>query len=655
MTTKATEKMIVKNIARAIRGNEKKIEQLRKLKERCVYLTSSDGIHITAELYEGNIARFIIEGTRSNMTVTVNTITNQIIRKPRGAEPWYTVQAFNMNVSDIEEEVKNMESWRLSDSLIEAVENDGIGYNEFMKEQEKINEKNASPFGLRACMDSVVSSVEMFGKNPLQMLKEYEQRAQEDVFFNKTMIEAVKQYIEEHELDGLTAEEFEDRAIRKEREQLILELMEDAKAISGKNADKWTRTKERDIFKRCDEWNESHYEQQEYGIFMCYQDRDSGDEFTGFCIEDDYFVTFPQEGAEEMTKEERKEAKREIRNMRHDVIEAYNGTETPTEAIEILVDERGYEGACEAVATVVNMVSPCDGRISHMVRKWANSIDGAYNNETCEALEMYFDCSHIHTAHVNQLGEAMKNYEPKEEEPSLSTYPLTDLGEVLETLDENKTVVVYANGSANAPEVARYDGRNSIPKELNSARVHHYAQDINAYYVYLEEMPAEPRTVDTCDLIHEIKNGLGDDAPTDISNICDYSETAYISDIFAEWADGETSIYYNDIIKYISEHVEAVNDAIEEFGWDGCGSDLYKAGQMAEYLEINNWLWEHETEAYKVYALNWFRFEHGEEIRKEEWGRFVCEVEQYGQMDRIGEAVEIMRQCLDDDREREVA
>lgn len=566
MTTKATEKMIVKNIARAIRGNEKKIEQLRKLKERCVYLTSSDGIHITAELYEGNIARFIIEGTRSNMTVTVNTITNQIIRKPRGAEPWYTVQAFNMNVSDIEEEVKNMESWRLSDSLIEAVENDGIGYNEFMKEQEKINEKNASPFGLRACMDSVVSSVEMFGKNPLQMLKEYEQRAQEDVFFNKTMIEAVKQYIAEN---GLTQEE--------------------------------------------------------------------------------------KKGAEEMTKEERKEAKREIRNMRHDVIEAYNGTETPTEAIEILVDERGYEGACEAVATVVNMVSQCDGRISHMVRKWANSIDGAYNNETCEALEMYFDCSHIHTAHVNQLGEAMKNYEPKEEEPSLSTYPLTDLGEVLETLDENKTVVVYANGSANAPEVARYDGRNSIPKELNSARVHHYAQDINAYYVYLEEMPAEPRTVDTCDLIHEIKNGLGDDAPTDISNICDYSETAYISDIFAEWADGETSIYYNDIIKYISEHVEAVNDAIEEFGWDGCGSDLYKAGQMAEYLEINNWLWEHETEAYKVYALNWFRFEHGEEIRKEEWGRFVCEVEQYGQMDRIGEAVEIMRQCLDDDRESEVA
>lgn len=736
MTTKATEKMIVKNIARAIRGNEKKIEQLRKLKERCVYLTSSDGIHITAELYEGNIARFIIEGTRSNMTVTVNTITNQIIRKPRGAEPWYTVQAFNMNVSDIEEEVKNMESWRLSDSLIEAVENDGIGYNEFMKEQEKINEKNASPFGLRACMDSVVSSVEMFGKNPLQMLKEYEQRAQEDVFFNKTMIEAVKQYIEEHELDGLTAEEFEDRAIRKEREQLILELMEDAKAISGKNADKWTRTKERDIFKRCDEWNESHYEQQEYGIFMCYQDRDSGDEFTGFCIEDDYFVTFPQEGAEEMTKEERKEAKREIRNMRHDVIEAYNGTETPTEAIEILVDERGYEGACEAVATVVNMVSPCDGRISHMVRKWANSIDGAYNNETCEALGMYFDCSHIHTAHVNQLGEAMKNYEPKEEEPSLSTYPLTDLGEVLETLDENKTVVVYANGSANAPEVARYDGRNSIPTELNSARVHHYAQDINAYYVYLEEMPTEyedegvivepnngsgyahigsmydalpkwnmtkdgapadranefwqirklpqeptanavvlrqvatfseavealkeikrehdANLIDVCSLSKEIRDS-DPEALTDISYICDYDESTYAEDAFCEIANNEMSIYYSDIIKFISEHVEEVGDTITEMGWDAVGADLYKAGQYTEYLTVNNWLWEHSTEAYKVYALDYIRSTHGEKINWSTWERIECEIEQYGEVDRLWDIERLVDEVIGSMKERERA
>ena len=347
-----------------------------------------------------------------------------------------------------------------------------------------------NPFGFVACMKSVTFDIETLKRDPFEMLSEYEQRAKEDVFFNKTMIEAVKQYIAEN---GLTQEE--------------------------------------------------------------------------------------EKGAKEMTIEERMEAKREIRNMRHDVIEAYNGTETPTETIELLVTERGYEGACKAVATVVNMVSPHDGRIYDKTREWAQNVEGAYSNEVCRDLGFYGVDSWIHSAHVNQIGEAMKNYEPK----------------------------------------------------------------------------TEPRTVDTCDLIHDIKNELGDDAPTDIGNICDYSETSYISDIFAEWADGETSIYDHDIIKYISEHVKAVNDAIEEFGWDGCGSGLYKAGQMAEYLEINNWLWEHELEAYKVYALNWFRFEYGIGIRKEEWERFCCEIEQYGQCERIGDAVEIMRQCLDDDREREVA
>ena len=449
-----------------------------------------------------------------------------------------------------------------------------------------------NPFGLVACMRSVEFDVETLNRNPFDMLAEYEQRAKEDVFFNKTMIEAVRQYIEEHELEGLTAEEFEERSIRKEREQLILELMEDAKAISGKNANEWTRTKERDIFRRCDEWNEEHYDNQEYGIFMCYQDKDSGDEFTGFCIEDDYFVTFPEEeeGVKEMTREERSNTIKAIKENTKAVIGAYQETDKPSETVERLIESMGYDKAVVAVATVVNRVSVHDGRIYDGVREWAKSIEDAPSNEVMKSLGIYGVDSWIHSAHVNQIGEAMKNYEP--------------------------------------------------PKAEEVEQIHE---------------TEESDTLNVCNLSKEIKDSIDALAPTDIGNICDYSETDYISDIFAEWADGETSIYYHDIIKYISEHVEAVNDAIEEFGWDGCGSDLYKAGQMAEYLEINNWLWEHETDAYKVYALNWFRFEHGEEIRKEEWGRFVCEIEQYGQMDRIGEAVEIMRQCLDDDREREVA
>ena len=59
-------------------------------------------------------------------------------------------------------------------------------------------------------------------------------------------------------------------------------------------------------------------------------------------------------------------------------------------------------------------------------------------------------------------------------------------------------------------------------------------------------------------------------------------DSGYICDIISEIADSNTSIYYSDIIEFISNNVEEINDTIEEFGWNGCCNDLYKAGQMAE-------------------------------------------------------------------------
>ena len=71
-----------------------------------------------------------------------------------------------------------------------------------------------------------------------------------------------------------------------------------------------------------------------------------------------------------------------------------------------------------------------------------------------------------------------------------------------------------------------------------------------------------------------------------ISIDCAYDNYNYdsrIDDAITECADRNVSTYYSDIIKYITDHVEEVNETIKEFGWDGCGEDLYKAGQMAEY------------------------------------------------------------------------
>lgn len=87
----------------------------------------------------------------------------------------------------------------------------------------------------------------------------------------------------------------------------------------------------------------------------------------------------------------------------------------------------------------------------------------------------------------------------------------------------------------------------------------------------------------------------------------DYN-SGYICDIISEIADSNTSIYYSDIIEFISNNVEEVNDAIEEYGWDGCGSDLYKAGQMAECRKNENDMYEELEQGLFNVALSYIEY-----------------------------------------------
>lgn len=90
---RANKNQVIKNIARIIRNNEKKIEQLDKVQSISVHCTSDDHIRIKCEMYHNNIVRYLIEGTMSGMTITANTLTNQIVRKPRNEKAWYEAEA----------------------------------------------------------------------------------------------------------------------------------------------------------------------------------------------------------------------------------------------------------------------------------------------------------------------------------------------------------------------------------------------------------------------------------------------------------------------------------------------------------------------------------------------------------------------------------
>ena len=55
-------------------------------------------------------------------------------------------------------------------------------------------------FSLKACLESVEFEVEVLKRNVFEELGRAIVRAEQDIFFNKTMIEAYKIYIKEHEL-----------------------------------------------------------------------------------------------------------------------------------------------------------------------------------------------------------------------------------------------------------------------------------------------------------------------------------------------------------------------------------------------------------------------------------------------------------------------
>lgn len=86
---KANKAQIINNIALAIYNKPEKVKQLIKVQSITIEMTSDDHIDVDCEMYGNNIVRYLIRGTRSNTTVTINTLTNEITRKPYKVNPLY--------------------------------------------------------------------------------------------------------------------------------------------------------------------------------------------------------------------------------------------------------------------------------------------------------------------------------------------------------------------------------------------------------------------------------------------------------------------------------------------------------------------------------------------------------------------------------------
>ena len=99
---RTNEKQIIKNIATIIYDKPEKINQLKKVGDICLALTSDYGVSVTVEVYK-DYERYLINGTRCNMTITAKSYTHEMTRKHKNDKPIYSDTVYNMNLLDIYE------------------------------------------------------------------------------------------------------------------------------------------------------------------------------------------------------------------------------------------------------------------------------------------------------------------------------------------------------------------------------------------------------------------------------------------------------------------------------------------------------------------------------------------------------------------------
>jgi hypothetical protein len=112
---------------------------------------------------------------------------------------------------------------------------------------------------------------------------------------------------------------------------------------------------------------------------------------------------------------EKIEQKRTTKKNLATVVDVYKATRDtdPKNTAAELVKRMGYAVATEAVAELVNSVGEWDGRIFPSVRTWAAEQPTAATHDELDNMSIYQPAD-IHTAHINQLAEAMRDYEPEE-------------------------------------------------------------------------------------------------------------------------------------------------------------------------------------------------------------------------------------------------
>lgn len=310
---------------------------------------------------------------------------------------------------------------------------------------EQSHRHEGGQFGINACKKSISFSVEYLGENLADLLNEYVERANTDVFFNKAMVLACWELMQEAEAEAEAETEAAKEMMNETKKAEIMAIVDRLCADNGTDCrglslsgvasdllDAVGIDPYLDIFEipvhsdsqACicfwfngepfELWAGLSYETKEFFTECRRWSEDANGEIVDFSI----FAETEEEPTETEATEEDKTMKNYINRRGEDadrinaVIEAYEATRDgkTADTVNRLVEAMGRTGAAVAVASVVNAVSLHDGRISDRVREWAQGVEGAPTNEELHALGIYGVDSWMHSAHVDNLGAAMRRW-----------------------------------------------------------------------------------------------------------------------------------------------------------------------------------------------------------------------------------------------------
>ena len=220
--------------------------------------------------------------------------------------------------------------------------------------------------------------------------------------------------------------------------------------------------------------------------------------------------------------------------------------------------------------------------------------------------------------------------------------PAQDAAEAPETAEETETEEQTTEAQETATEAAEAASEAHTTEEKKEEE--NTMKNTNTATI--------ENAVTLTDIIAPIKNEYAED-------LLDYNGTTYICDAISEIADNRTSIYHSDILDFISRDPSALAEVVEEGLYEvraGAGYNLYEHAQAAEYMRIEQDIYNQLDDAILAYAANYLRTAyHVEEIDAETWEAITDDLDDIDNNSRFDEITDIIDEHMAQDSEEEEA